>query len=141
MIAGHFQSLHALRVQPGFRECDYSSSVHHHEIAAKLRAVHVVEEAVPGAADYLQALATGKFGAVAQQCVLDHARGVRRLEQQGRDSLRALQHVKKVNCFAVLEKNRIVCADREYGRLLRERQEYNMSVEYGVADPLFGDAS
>ena len=46
-----------------------------------------------------------------------------------------------MNCFTVLEKNPIVCADREYGGLLCEHQEYNMSVEYGVADPLFGDAS
>ena len=46
-----------------------------------------------------------------------------------------------MNYFTVLEKNPIVCAHREYGRLLCERQVYNMTVEYGVADPLVGDAS
>ena len=66
MIAGQFHLLHALRMQPRFQECDCSSSAHHQEIAAKLRAVHAVEEDVPGAVDYLQAPAAGKFGAAAQ---------------------------------------------------------------------------
>ena len=55
---------------------------------------------------------------------------VREVEEWEKDSLRALRHVKQEGWFTVLEKNAIVCADRDYAKLLRKLQEYSMSSEW-----------
>ena len=125
MKQGQFQALHALRVRKGFQDCKAEDGACELEIAAALRAARSfeVDNEVPGAVEYFEAVVQGKLGSVAQERVLNNEGRVRELEEWERDSLRALRHVKQEGCFTVLEKNAIVCADREYAKLLRKLQE------------------